>query len=143
MGKRRVPGGETREVHPLVQSIVGKIVARMKTREGTAKLATRHVQTLYGWLNGRRRNPSLLAVNDYAEAVGLTLSVSDGTSLEGDCRRPHVVSDFEKTIIAMIRSLPGARDREELERVVRDFVLTHTSGSRPLLPTGATPGEPE
>src|SRR6266852_6604004 len=133
MGKRKPKAdGAPREVHPLVQRLVGQILKRTpQTREGVSKEAKRHVQTLYGWLNGRRKSPSLLAFNDYATAAGLTLVLSDVTGNSAQPGSVHVTSDFEKSLLVAVRGLTEVAHREELLDIVRDYVLAHTTGSRP------------
>lgn len=139
VGKRLAPTTkEVREVDPLVLRLVGQILAKLRggeTREGLAGEAKRHVQTLYGWLNGRRRSPSLLVFNDYVQAAGLNIILSDSTGIPVPCGRSHVDTDVEKDILGWVRALSEEGDRKELRRLVRDFVLAHTSGSRPPDPT--------
>ena len=143
MGKlRKAASGEKREVHPLVSALTGEIVREAEkrlTREELGKRARRNPSILYGWRNGNRKSPSLLVLQDFARAVGLTLTLSDSTGSQvGPCRRFHVGSEFERHLLAVVRALTTDQDRSDLLTIVSDFVLARTSGSHPLEPAAAS-----
>src|SRR5690348_15938234 len=83
---------EARAEGELVKDLTGEIIARAEandwTREELARRAKKKsASTLYGWRNGTRKNPSLLDLQAFANAVGLNVrlvedsaSVPDGST---------------------------------------------------------------
>jgi len=139
--KIRSPSGRPAGVNRLVWELTGKILdAKQRLHLSDEQLAKTlglaSLSTLYGYRNGSRKSPSLLEFSSLAEAVGLTLDLTDGTELAvGPCERPHMKTEQEEDIIGWMRALPTDADRAELRRIVRRFYLSRTSGSRlPMTP---------
>jgi transcriptional regulator with XRE-family HTH domain len=89
---RRVKVAETKEEAKaeteLVKELTGEIIARAEkngwTRDELARRAKKKsASTLYGWRNGTRKNPSLLDLRAFAQAVGLDVRLIDESLASG------------------------------------------------------------
>lgn len=123
----------------LVKELTGEIIRRAEangwTREELAQRAKKKsASTLYAWRNGNRKNPSLLDLQAFAQAVGMNVRLlSDGA----------YVADGSKTIGAeamrlkpetmdVVKVMEGASD--ELRSAIKDRILAMVTerASHPL-----------
>jgi transcriptional regulator with XRE-family HTH domain len=103
-------------------------------RQKLIRVAPAHLKDFDAWDRNQTRPPNgegSKAGSLRADDSGIT-PVTQPTDRHGGL---SVTSPFERNLIAMIRSLQNEHDRERLRQIVEDFVLTHTTGSRP--PVGA------
>jgi transcriptional regulator with XRE-family HTH domain len=130
---RRVKVAETKEEAKaetdLVKELTGAIIARAVkngwTREELARRAKKKsASTLYGWRNGTRKNPSLLDLRAFAQAVGLDVRLIDESLASGKdgtifpLPEGATVTSYTRRLVAIMEQLPEQAQHDLLETAI-------------------------